>query len=269
MARTINRILVTGAAGRLGSAVRQGLRGQYELVRLSDMAEMEPAGEGEEVIVTNLNEAETVASLCEGIDAVVHLGGQPREADWPTIINSNLIGAINLWEGARIHGVDRVLFASSNHAVGLHRREVTLDHTTPARPDTRYGLSKAFGEDLAALYAFKWGVKAFCMRIGACAPEPINERALHIFQSYDDFVRLVRAGLAADYTYEIVYGVSANRDLWWDNSRATELGYTPEDTAEDWREKVAGVLPVDAVDAAFQGGIFASTEFTADPMKVP
>ncbi|GAB5373751.1 MAG: NAD(P)-dependent oxidoreductase [Acuticoccus sp.] len=260
---------MTGAAGKLGHETRQGLAGEYELIRLSDIAAMAPAGAGEEVVTVDLADAAGVAAMCEGMDAIVHFGGQPREADWATVKSANIEGAINLWEGARIHGVDRVIFASSNHAVGLYRREERLDHTTPARPDSRYGLSKAFGEDISALYAYKWGVKGFCMRIGSCFPAPVNERALHTWHSYGDIVRLVRAGLTADYVYEIVYGVSDNRDPWWDNTRARELGYAPQDTAEAWRDEVADIGPTNAIDGAFHGGPFVSDEFTADPDKVP
>jgi uronate dehydrogenase len=269
MPRTIERVLVTGAAGRLGLTLREGLRGEYALLRLSDVAEMAPAGPGEEVVRCDLADAAGVAALCDGIDAVVHMGGCPHEADWPTIHGANILGAINLWEGAKAHGVDRVVFASSNHAIGLYRREERLDHTTAARPDSRYGLSKAFGEDLAALYAFKWGVRGFCMRIGTCFPEPTDARALQTWLSRPDFVRLVRTGLSADYLFEIVYGVSANTTTWWDNRRAFELGFAPEDNAEDFREKVEGLGPADAIAGAFQGAGFASADFAGDPARVP
>lgn len=269
MARRIGRLLVTGGAGRLGNAVREGLRGEYELIRFSDVADMTPPQAGEEVVRCDLADAEGIARLCEGIDAVVHLGGNPREAEWDDVVAPNVLGSIHLWEGARRHGVDRVIFASSNHAVGLYRRDQRLDHATPARPDSRYGLSKAFGEDLAALYAYKWGVRGFCMRIGTCFPEPINERSLHTWQSREDFVRLVRTGLTADYVYEIVYGVSDNSQSWWDNSRARDLGYAPQDNAENWRDKVGGIGANDEIEATFQGGVFASREFASEPSKVP
>lgn len=269
MGRTLDRVLLTGAAGQLGQAVRDGLRHAYSLLRLSDIAEMAPARDGEEVVRCDLADRDAVAGLCAGMDAIIHLGGHPREADWDTILHANIHGAINLWEGARQHGVDRVIFASSNHAIGLYRRDTRLDHETPPRPDGRYGLSKAFGEDLASLYAYKFGVRGFCMRIGTCFPEPMNERALHTWQSRDDFVRLVRTGLTADYVFEIVYGVSANDGAWWDNSRAEALGYAPQDNAEAFRDKVGHILAPDPVDAAFQGGSFAADEFVGDMARVP
>ncbi len=269
MTRPIERVLITGAAGSLGGVLRERLAGRFALLRLSDRVAIADAGPGEEAVTCELADAAGVAALCEDMDAVVHLGGQPNEADWPTVHAANIAGAINLWEGARQHGVDRVLFASSNHAIGLYRRTQRLDHETPPRPDGRYGLSKAFGEDLAALYAYKFGVRAFCMRIGSCFPEPTNARMLSTWQSYGDFARLVRAGLRADYDFEIVYGVSRNTRGWWDNANAFRLGYDPQDDAEAFAAKVAQIGPSDALEGAFQGGGFASTEFVGDPARVP
>lgn len=269
MGRKIDKVLITGAAGALGSALRGHLQGQYGLLRLSDINDMAPASAGEEVVRCDLADRDAVTALCAGMDAIVHMGGFPREADWDTIHRANILGAINLWEGARIQGVDRVIFASSNHAIGLYRRETRLDHTTPPRPDGRYGVSKAFGEDLAALYAYKFDVRGFCIRIGTCFEAPMNERALHTWQSRADLGRLVQAGLSADYVYEVVYGVSDNPASWWDNSRARALGYAPQDSAEDWRPEIEGILPDDPIDAAFQGGPFASDEFVGDPKRVP
>ncbi len=269
MGRKIDKVLITGAAGALGSALRSHLAGEFGLLRLSDIAEMPPAGGGEEVVTCDLADRDAVAALCEGMDAIVHMGGFPREADWDTIHRANILGAINLWEGARIQGVDRVIFASSNHAIGLYRRSQRIDHTTPARPDGRYGLSKAFGEDLAALYAYKFNVRGFCLRIGSCFEEPSNERMLHTWLSRPDLARLVRTGLSADYVYEVVYGMSDNPAGWWDNSRARALGYAPQDSAEDWRDKVEGIGPTNPIDGAFQGGNFASDEFVGEPDRVP
>lgn len=263
------RILITGAAGRLGTALRTRLAGEFALLRLSDRVAIGDVGPGEQAVTCQLADADGVAALCDGMDAVIHLGGQPNEADWATVHASNIAGAINLWEGARRHGVDRVLFASSNHAIGLHRRTTRLDHQSPPRPDGRYGLSKAFGEDLAALYAYKFGVRGFCMRIGTCFPEPMNARALSTWQSFDDFARLCRVGLTAEYTFEIVYGVSRNTRSWWDNSNAYRLGYDPQDDAEVFAAKVGHIGAPDAIDATFQGGSFASSEFVGDAARVP
>lgn len=265
----IRRVLITGAAGRLGRELRARLLGAFPILRLSDVAPMEPARAGEEVAPCDLLDAPGVAALCRGVDAVVHLGGHPREADWPGILEPNIIGAIHLWEGARKAGVDRVLFASSNHAIGLYRRAQTIGHTEPPRPDSRYGLSKAFGEDLAYLYAAKHGVRGFCMRIGSCLPRPTNARMLSTWLSPADFERLVRVGLAADYRHEIVYGVSRNRRGWWDNANAYRLGYDPADDSEAFASDFADAPGEDPVAAQFQGGAFAAREFDADPALIP
>lgn len=267
--RPLHRLLITGAAGALGQELRRRLAGFAPATRLSDMAPMAPAAPGEEVVRCDLADADGVAALCQGVDAIVHLGGIAREADWPTIHAANVLGAINLWEGARRAGVGRIVFASSNHAIGLYRRSQRLDHTAEPRPDSRYGLSKAFGEDLARLYAYKHGIAAFCMRIGSAFAEPLTARMLSTWHSPDDFERLVRVGLTAAYVFEIVYGVSRNTRGWWDNSNAERLGYAPHDDAERFAARFAGDKTTNRLDDEFQGGPFVSPEFTADPERIP
>ena len=259
------RVLITGAAGALGVALRQRLRGRYALLRLSDRSAMTPAGDGEEVVVADLTDAAAIENLCLGIDAIVHLGGQSVEGTWDQVIGPNLIGAINLYEGARKAGVDRVLFATSNHAIGFYPRSQRIDHTAPPRPDSRYGLSKAFGEDLSHFYALKHGIRGFCMRIGSCCPEPVNERMLSTWQSYDDFAGLVIVGLEAEYRYETVYGVSRNTRSWWDNANAERLGYAPKDNAEVHAAKVEDVMLGHVLDDALQGGQYVSPDYTGKP----
>jgi uronate dehydrogenase len=269
VSRTIERLLITGAGGGLGRVLRERMRGRFPALRLSDIAPMEPAGPGEEVIPCDLADEAGVADLCRGVDAIVHLGGFSRETDWPGIVAPNILGAIHLWEGAREAGTDRVLFASSNHAIGLYRRAQVIDHTAPPLPDSRYGLSKAFGEDLACLYAYKHGVRGLCMRIGSCFPKPSNARALSTWLSYDDFERLVTVGLTADYTYEIVYGVSRNTRGFWDNRNAVRLGYDPQDDAEAFAGEVAHLTRADPLDEERQGGPYVPPDFTGDPAKLP
>lgn len=264
----IDRLLITGAAGRLGSVLRDAFAGRVPALRLSDRVELGERRHGEEHLVADLADAPAVETMLEGVDAVVHLGGQPVEADWPTVLRSNIMGCINLWEAARKAGSKRIVFASTNHAIGFHRRSTRLDHRSPARPDSRYGTSKAFGEDLALYYANKHGIRGFCMRIGSCFPEPSDERMLSTWLSYGDFVRLVEVGLVADYHYEIVYGVSANRRSWWDNSRAFALGYRPQDDAERWARRMAGRRSVVAIDEQFQGGFYCSPDFTGEIERI-
>jgi len=261
---TINRILITGAGGNLGKAAREHFHGKYPNIRLSDRVEMEPARDGEELVKCELTDRDAVFKLLNGVDAVLHFGGQPVEADWDTIINSNLIGAINVYEGALQAGTDRIVFASSNHAIGMHDRARKIDHTCEARPDTRYGLSKAFTEDLGRLYAYKHGIRCMNLRIGSCFPKPFDARSLSTWLSYADLCLLLEVGLTADYQFEIVYGVSNNPGSYWDNSNAERLGYKPQDTSEDYRNEVAHIRFDDPVGEALQGGMFSANEFTGD-----
>ncbi len=261
---TINRLLITGAGGALGKISREHFLGKYPNIRLSDRVELDPARDGEEVVVCDLTDRDAVNQMLEGVDAVIHFGGQSVEADWDTIINSNLIGSINVYEAALKAGTDRIIFASSNHAIGMHDRANKIDHTCEARPDTRYGLSKAFGEDLGRLYAYKHGIRCMNLRIGSCFPKPFDARSLSTWLSYRDLCQLLEVGLTADYQFEIVYGVSDNPPSWWDNSNAERLGYKPQDTAEDYRAEVAGITSDEPVAEALQGGMFSAREFTGD-----
>lgn len=264
-----HRVLLTGAAGQLGRVIRAQLAGRFPVLRLSDIAEMEPAAPGEEVVRCDLADADAVAELCRGVDAILHFGGRSTEADWDTILAANIAGAVHLWEGARQAGVRRIVFASSNHAIGLHRRSTRIDHKVQVAPDGRYGLSKAFGEDLAALYAYKHGIAALCIRIGSSFPEPLDARQLSTWMSFDDLIRMIDVGLTADFTYEIVYGVSDNPRSFWDNSNAERLGYLPADSADRFDAALAGKRSGDPIAELTQGGTFSSTEFTGDPDALP
>ena len=264
----INRLLITGAAGGLGSVLRKNLAGDYPILRLSSRKGLEPAAKHEEIVHCDLADAPAVEKLLEGVDAVVHLGGQSVEADWETVHRSNILGAYYLWEAARKAGTRRIVFASSNHAIGFHRRTTRLDETSPARPDSFYGLSKAFGEDLGRLYADKYGISCMCIRIGSSFPEPTDRRFLSTWMSYRDFTQLIRVSLSADYHYEIVYGVSDNTRSWWDNRNAYRLGFKSEDNAEDWAAAVEHKVSDDPVTELFQGGGFAGKGFAGDVDKI-
>ena len=176
-----------------------------------------------------------------GVDGIVHLGGNPVEADWEVIHASNIAGCYNLFEAARLEGVKRIVFASSNHAVGFYPRAGQLGHDVTPRPDTRYGLSKAFGESLGSLYAYKYGAEVMSIRIGNVDLRPSDARRLSIWVSPRDLYQLVRIGLeTAGIKHEIVYGVSDNPRSWWDNGNAARLGYRPQDSAEVYAAEIAG-----------------------------
>jgi uronate dehydrogenase len=263
----LKRILITGAGGGLGKVLRQSLVGTADIIRLSARRDIGEAAAHEEIQLCDLADAPAVDRLLQGVDAVVHMGGQATEADWDTIVRSNIVGMINLYEAARKAGTKRILFASSNHVIGMHPITRKLDHDSPPRPDSRYGLSKAFGEDLGNLYAYKHGIVSMSIRIGSSFPEPVNRRMLSTWLSYRDLTELIKVGLTADYLFEIVYGVSANTRSWWDNSNAERLGFKAVDNSEVFAAKVGNITFNDPVADQLQGGGFSSKEFEGDLEK--
>jgi uronate dehydrogenase len=260
----MKRILITGASGGVGSWLRKLLQPHYELV-LTDLRPPPALEERETFIAADLADAAAVERAAQGVEGIVHLGGQPVEAPWETILRSNIEGTYNLFEAARKQRVQRVVFASTNHAVGFYPRAQTIDARALPLPDSRYGVSKAFGEALGALYAYKFGLGVLCIRIGNVNEAPVDERRLSIWVKPSDLAALVRIGLEhKGLVYEVVYGMSDNARGWWDNARARELGYKPEGKSENFaREALAAQahIPADPIGDYFQGGPFCSEEF--------
>src|SRR3974390_1480001 len=222
---SVQRVLMTGAAGDVGSRLRTLLRGTYPSLRLSDIRVPDDLWAGEDFVRADLNDYAQVEKIVVGIDGVIHLGGMSVEAPWETILNANIVGCYNLFEAAYRAGVKRVVFASSNHAVGFYRRDQTIGVDVTVRPDSRYGVSKAFGEALGALYAEKHGLRGACLRIGNVNDKPIDVRRLAIWLKPEDLVQLIRIGLEhPDVRFEIFYGASDNAAAWRDNNRALQLG---------------------------------------------
>ena len=262
------RVLLTGAAGGVGARLRPLLAAVYGPIRLSDLVDpADPLVPGESFVRADLADLAQVREAVRDIDAIVHLGGFSVVGPWQTILQANIVGTYNLYEAAREAGVKRVVFASSNHAVGFHPRDRTIDHQAVVRPDTRYGASKAFGEAIGALYADKHGLRVFNIRIGNMADAPIDRRRLSIWLAPADLLQLVRIGIEhPDVHYEIVYGASDNARAWWDNRRAHALGYRPTGRSEDFAEQVLAVTEApDPVGDRFQGGSYCSQEFSHDP----
>ncbi|HEY1300157.1 MAG TPA: NAD(P)-dependent oxidoreductase [Stellaceae bacterium] len=262
----MHRVLITGAAGGIGRALRETLRGAYPVLRLSDRVAPAPARDGEEVDQTEIADMAAVERMVAGCDGIVHLGGNSGEAPWDVILQSNIVGLYNVFEAARRAGVRRIVMATSNHAVGFYPREETIDHRVVPRPDSRYGVSKAFSEALASLYADKHGIGFLCLRIGNFGERPIDKRRLSIWISPRDLTQLVRIGLDhPEIRYEIVYGVSNNRRSWYDNSNAYRLGYRPQDDSEPYAEAVLKAEPsgADPIAERYQGGTFCAAEYTA------
>jgi uronate dehydrogenase len=255
-----DRLLLTGAAGGLGRELRPRLRKLARVLRLSDVAEMAPAGEGEEVVTAALQDAEAVDRIVAGSAAIVHLGGVSTEGPFAPILEANIVGVWNLYEAARRHRVRRIVFASSNHVTGFYRQDEVIAPAAPVRPDGHYGISKAFGENVARFYFDRYGIESVCLRIGSSFPEPKDRRMLATWLSYDDLERLVVASLTARVVgCSVVYGVSDNTATWWDNKSASHLGFRPLDSSERFRAAAEARQPVlDSRDPAtiFQGGAF-------------
>jgi uronate dehydrogenase len=262
------RIVFTGASGGIGTMTRPLLARLYPGLVLSDRVPPPNLQPGETFVAADLTKPEEVAAAVKGAHSVIHLGGHSVEGTWDQILQANIVGCYNLFEAARQAGVKRVIFASSNHAVGFYPRKRRIGTDVTVRPDSRYGVSKVFGEALGALYADKHGMAVTCLRIGNVGPRPLDVRRLSIWVSPEDLVRLFQIGLEhPDIRYEILYGVSDNEASWWDNSRARQLGYRPTGKAEDHRAHATAEqarIGPDPVGDLFQGGTFCSAEFTND-----
>ncbi len=255
-----NRLLITGAAGSLGGVLRKGLAPLAKTIRLTDRADLGDAAPHEEIMPAELGDFDAIMKVVEDCDAVVHFGAAPVEKPWAEILESSIKGGYNVYEAARRHGIGRVVYASSIHAVGYVRCEEGADTDTPHRPDTLYGVSKCFVEDLAKMYFHKFGIESALLRINSCFPEPTTRRHLSTWLSFDDLMQLVeRCLLAERLGYTVVYGISNNRERYFDNDRVRHLGYMPRDNAEEYREKVeANTAPGDphADEVKFVGGVF-------------
>jgi uronate dehydrogenase len=254
-------ILITGAAGHIGTMLRQRLARPGRTLRLLDTAAL-TAGPGEEAITASVTDLDAMTAACQGAEAVIHLAGIASEAPWRQILEVNIEGTYAAFEAARQAGTGRVIFASSNHAVGFSPRESfpVPDYAFPA-PDSYYGVSKAAGEALAALYHHRYGMDTICIRILTCADRPPNVRALSTWLSPDDAGRLFEACLSApEPGFRVLYGVSANtRGGWVSLDEARALGYRPRDDAEAYAAEViaaSGEPDPDDPVLSFLGGEF-------------
>ncbi len=256
-------LLMTGAAGGLGQVMRERLKANCAVLRLSDVSPMAPAQAGEEVVQADLADAEAVKALVAGCQAIVHFGGVSTEQPWGPILQANIIGLYNLYEAARVHGVKRIVFASSNHVMGFYRQSEVVDALSPPRPDGLYGVSKAFGEDLSRMYFERYGIETACVRIGSCLPAPKDRRMLASWISHGDMHRLITACLTTQVLgHSIIYGTSDNSVSWYDNRLAHHIGYRPQDSADVFRDAVFARTPEpDLKDPAmqFQGGAFVKS----------
>jgi uronate dehydrogenase len=246
-------VLLTGSQGRIGSALMERLPALGWQLRSFDRVV------GAEV-VGELTDPAALDRAMAGAEAVIHLAGQPTEAPWPVIRESNIEGCYQLFEAARRAGVRRVVYASSNHAAGFTPRgPVELPPDTPARPDTLYGVSKVFGEALGRYYCDRYGFAVACLRIGTFGSSPPDHRSMASWLSPADCAALVdRCLRSPDLGYAVLWGVSANRDRWW--SLTNPVGYRPESDAADNQPAEPTELPTDDL----VGGVFTTADYGID-----
>jgi len=260
----MKKIVLTGAAGRLGSYLREPLSHLCDQLVSSDLVEdIGKLYPGERYQKADLANYAEIHTLLEGADMVVHFGAMGDEAPFETILGPNIVGAYNVWEAAHRHGLRRVVYASSIHAVGMHPKQDFIGTDAPHRPDTFYGLAKCFAEDLARLYWDKRRLEAVCLRILSAA-QVTNPRALGTWLSYDDLIQLVTRAIDAPTTgFSVIYGVSNNDRAPVDNRKASFLGYRPKDNAEQFADAIlADAAPAETDDPAAtrHGGPFAAIE---------
>jgi uronate dehydrogenase len=260
----LEKLLITGANGNLGSICRQRLGHLGKTIRVSARKGLGEAGPNEEIVYCDLDDKDAVEALVDGCDGIVHMGGRAVEGTWETVKAANIDGMFNLYEGARKSSVQpRIFFASSHHTTGFHTQTTRLDaSSSPARPDGLYGVSKVFGEALARMYYDKFGVETASVRIGSCFPEPPSHRMMSSWLSADDLIELIeRVFKVPRLGCPVLYGVSNNTSRWWDNSEIGYLGWRPKDDSEKFRVKLdaeqARPKP-DEPDAVYQGGLFCT-----------
>jgi len=260
----MKKIVLTGAAGRLGSYLREPLSKMAETLVSTDLHEdIGQLYAGESYQPADLTSLDQMVAVTKDADMVVHFGAIGDEAPFETILGPNIIGAYNIWEAAYRNGVRRVVYASSVHAVGMHDRTAGIDLDAPHKPDTFYGLAKCFTEDLASMYWDKRGIESVCMRIFSCA-QVNNARALGTWLSYDDLIHLVEQSINTPVTgFTVIYGISNNDRCPVDNSKAIFLGYRPKDNAERYAAEIlaeTAALDLSDPEHLYLGGPFAAVE---------
>ena len=263
----MKKIALSGAGGQLGSVVRTALiaRG-IPLRSAAGSKPLAPLVEGEDVMHGDLRDPAVVDRLLEGVDVLIHFAGTSVERPLPEIIDNNLRALVEVYEGARRQGVRRVVFASSNHAIGMYPVTEHLSLDCALRPDGFYGLSKVWGEALARMYWDKHGIESICVRIGSCLERPTEPRHLSTWFGHGDLMHFLdRCVEAEDVGFLTVWGVSANTRSWWDNSGAERLGYQPTQNAEAYATDVlARPNPLDALGQRFQGGSFVGLDYSRE-----
>lgn len=267
----LKKLVLTGAAGRLGSYLREPLSKMCDELLSTDISDdIGTLYPGETFVKADIAKFDEVEPLLEGADMVVHFGAIVDERPFEEMLGPNFVGSYNVWEAGYRHGVRRVVYASSIHAVGMYPKTEFIDTEVPHRPDTFYGLAKCFTEDLGRMYWEKRQMESVHLRILSAA-QVTNPRALGSWLSYDDLIQLVTRAIDTPVVgFTIAYGVSNNDRAPVDNARAAFLGYRPKDNAEQFaKEILAEAEPADPMDSGTMchGGPFASVELGQSAVK--
>ena len=266
----LNKIVLTGASGRLGSYLRKPLSKLcIKLISTDIKNEIGSLFDNEEFIQADLSKFSEVEKIVKGSTMVCHFGALVDEAPFEDLWGPNFVGSYNVWESAKINKVKRIIYASSIHAVGMYSKTETLTSQTLHNPDSFYGLGKCFSEDLAKMYYEKNGLESVCLRIASCAPVT-TLRSLSTWLSYNDLIQMVTRCIDTPFTgFSIVYGVSNNTRKNVDNSQCSHIGFTPNDNAEQFADEIfKGDCDEELNDKGnqFHGGPFSSTELGISPL---
>jgi uronate dehydrogenase len=261
MAEPTKPILLTGASGALGRQITKGLGALGWTLRLTDIKPFpDPLPAAASFTAADLNDGVAVLRLAEGCGTILHFGGVSVDRPFEEVLGPNLRGLYHIYEAARRERA-RVVFASSNHAIGFHERPERLDNDCQFRPDSYYGLSKAYGELMGRLYWDKHGVESVLVRIGSCFPEPVEARML----SNADLVRLMqRSVLAERVGCTVIWGASANSRTFWGKDARERLGWAPQDSADVYAGQLAGKVSGNPVIERYQGGAYCANEYSRD-----
>jgi uronate dehydrogenase len=264
-------IAITGAAGLVGTGLRKELRARGYRLLLLDRNPVAQCEEGERSAVVDIRDRDALTGLLRGADAVVHLAACSTDAPWPEQVALCIEGTISLFDAARDAGVARIVYASTHHVVGFHPRSQPIGNQVELRPDSRYGVGKAFGEAISALYAYKYAMNVLAIRIGNVNTRPIDRRRLGNWISWRDLGQLVSIGIEhPGIVYDIVYGISDATGRDYDNTTAYALGYRPQDASEPFEahvvredpQPVPGSPEASTPQELTLGGQFSASEFT-------
>lgn len=266
-------VLLTGASGALGRVLTRAFGEAGWTLRLTDRVPFpDPLPEGARFQLADLEDGPAILRLAEGCGTILHFGGISVEHPFETVIGPNIRGLYHAYEAARRERA-RMVFASSNHAIGFHARSEVLDDDCALKPDGYYGLSKAYGELMGGLYRDKHGVESVFLRIGSCFPEPTDARMLATWLSYADLTRLVmRATLAPSLGPDgtvVIWGASKNsRMTWWRRDGRDTIGWAPQDSADCYAQALEGKTSGNPVVERYQGGGFTGLDYSrGDPER--